>query len=105
MKYMNYSNIHNDGTKTIVTTVTDPLVLMSDLWQVTLFNDDVNSFEHVVISLMKVFGHTSDLAIKITIDAHKNGKSVAEVEEENHANRHKQQLQSLGLTASIEIIC
>ena len=101
---MNYSNIHNDDTKTIETTVTDPLALMSDLWQVTLFNDDVNSIEHVVISLMKVFDHTSDLAIKITVDAHKNGKSVAEVEEESHANRHKQQLQSFGLTASVEII-
>ncbi len=101
---MNCSNIHNNATKQIETTVTEPLALMADLWQVTLYNDDVNSIEHVVISLMKVFDHTSDLAIKITIDAHKNGKSVAEVEEESHAKRHKQQLQSLGLTASAEIL-
>ncbi len=101
---MNYPNIHNTVTIPIETTVTEPLALMADLWQVVLFNDDVNSIEHVVISLMKVFDHASDLAIKITIDAHKNGKSVAEVEEESQAKLHKQQLQSLGLTASVEII-
>ena len=101
---MHYFNTYyNDATPATIEVV-EPLTKMADLWQVTLFNDDINSIDHVILSLMKVFDHTEDIAIKITIDAHKNGKSIAEVEEENEAKLHKQQLQSLGLTASVEII-
>ena len=37
--------------------------------QVVLFNDDVNTFEHVIDCLMAVFGHGRQLAEKITLES------------------------------------
>ncbi len=73
-----------------------------DLFQVILHNDDYNAMEHVVRCLMRVFGHSEPLAIKIMLEAHERGKAVAEVEAETPARRHRDQLQSLGLTATVE---
>jgi ATP-dependent Clp protease adaptor protein ClpS len=70
--------------------------------QVVLYNDDVNSFEHVILTLMRVFGHTHPVAAKLAWDAHKNNRTVAEVEGHSEAVTHKQQLQSAGLTAEVE---
>jgi ATP-dependent Clp protease adapter protein ClpS len=73
-------------------------------WQVILYNDNVNMFRHVVKCLMKVFGHPESLAHKIAMEAHLNGKTVAEVEGHDAAVLHKQQLQSCGLGVAIERI-
>lgn len=72
--------------------------------QVVLFNDDHNSFDHVISCLSKVFGHPSELAMMIAKDAHERGKTIAQVEDHENAVLHKQQLQSFGLTAEVEKI-
>ena len=46
----------------------------------------------------------SSLATKIMFEAHNNGKSIAEVEGEETAKLHCQQLQSFRLTATVEKI-
>jgi nicotinamidase-related amidase len=58
--------------------------------------------QHVVKCLMRVFGHARHLAEKIMFEAHNLGRAVAEVEEKEKAQLHKDQLQSCGLTAAIE---
>jgi ATP-dependent Clp protease adapter protein ClpS len=73
-----------------------------DLWQVVLHNDDVNSMIHVVTCLMQVFGHPWALACKIMLEAHRLGRAVAEVENETPARRHRDQLRSFGLSATVE---
>ena len=73
-----------------------------DMFQVILHNDDWNTMDHVVRSLMRVFGHSAALAVKIMREAHEKGKAIAEVEAETEAKRHRDQLQSLGLTATVE---
>ena len=78
------------------------VVLHEDLVQVILHNDDQNSMEHVVGSLMRVFGHSRPLAEKIMIEAHEQGRAIAEVEEANSAQRHRDQLRSCGLVATVE---
>jgi len=88
--------------QTIEATDTDEKITLEDLYEVILHNDDVNVMEHVVRSLVKVFGHPASLATKITLEAHTRGRSVAEVEERELAQLHKEQLNSFGLTASIE---
>lgn len=82
----------------------DEGVIFDRGWQVVLFNDDVNAFHNVVNWLMQIFGHTVELATKIALEAHKNGKTVAEVEGHDSALLHKQQLQSFGLCAEVEQI-
>jgi len=72
--------------------------------QVVLWNDSVNSMEHVWDCLMKVFGHSRQLAWKIMLEAHNKGKAIAEVEGTEEANGHCHELTSLGLRATVEII-
>ncbi len=96
MKHAPHSEI-----QTIEATDTSTQIRLDDLCEVILFNDDVNAMEHVVESLMNVFHHPEQLAVKIMIEAHRNGNAIAEVEERSQAQLHKDQLQSLGLTAEI----
>ena len=72
--------------------------------QVVLYNDDVNTFEHVVRSLMVVFGHPIELSSRLAMEAHTTGRAIAEVEDANKAIPHKEQLISFGLTAEVERI-
>jgi ATP-dependent Clp protease adapter protein ClpS len=92
----------SSGAQTIDATDTDAQLRLEDMYEVILFNDDVNAMEHVIESLMVVFNHTEQLAMKIMIDAHRHGRAVAEVEERELARQHKGQLESRGLTVSIE---
>ena len=75
-----------------------------DTFQVVLHNDDVNSMERVVLSLMRVFRHSAELAAKIMLEAHDYGRAVAEVEAETPARQHCDQLKTFGLTATVEKI-
>jgi len=75
-----------------------------DMFQIVLHNDDHNTAEHVVDCLQRIFNHPESLAIKIMLEAHSNGKSIAEVESETPARLHCEQLQSFGLTATLDKI-
>ncbi len=77
-------------------------VRLEDMYQVVLHNDDVNSMEHVVLCLMRVFGHSQELAVRIMLEAHHTGQAVAEVEPEAPARLHRDQLESFGLAATVE---
>jgi len=72
------------------------------IFQVVLHNDDWNTADHVVRCLMQVFGHEKVLAVKIMMEAHEKGMAVAEVEAETPARMHRDQLQSFGLSATVE---
>ena len=80
------------------------VALLEETWQVILHNDDRNSMDHVVRTLMRVFGHGEDLAAKIMLEAHDSGRAIAEVEAESPARLHRDQLQSYGLVATLERI-
>ena len=72
--------------------------------QVVLYNDEVNTFDHIVKCLMDVFSHGEQMAEKLTLDAHENGRTIAEVESKSEAVFHKEQLTSYGITAEVEVI-
>ena len=95
-----------DTTKTVnlptITTADKPKPKAEDMYQVVLYNDDAIAAEHVVQCLITVFKHSMSLAFKIMMEAHKNGRSIAEVEGESLAKRHCQQLKSAQLTVSVE---
>lgn len=73
-----------------------------DLCQVVLYNDNHNSMEHVVSCLMSVFGHPKQLAEKLMMEAHRSGRTIAQVEECPKAVEHAKQLASKGLRAEVE---
>ena len=70
--------------------------------QVVLHNDDHNEGGHVALCLMRVFGHADQLAWKIMMEAHRNGRAIAEVESETPAIKHRDELRSCGLSATVE---
>lgn len=72
--------------------------------EVILHNDDVNAMEHVVASLINVFGHARQLAEKIMAEAHQRGCAIAEVEPHTQAVSHRDQLHQRGLRATISNI-
>jgi ATP-dependent Clp protease adapter protein ClpS len=82
----------------------DVSVNLDGMYEVILYNDDHNTADHVVMCLMTVFGHGLRLAVKIMAEAHHKGRAIAEVEGKEPAVLHREQLQSFGLTASVEKI-
>ena len=94
----------NQGTITLDEKDTEHIEGLDNLYQIVLFNDDVNSFDFVINCLSKTFGYDWQLSTKIAVDAHKNGKTICAVEDKNSALKHKGELQSYGLTVEIEPI-
>ena len=86
------------------TTATGEKKRLEDMYQVILHNDDRNIAEHVVDCLVRVFGHSLDLAVKIMLEAHNTGQAIAEVEGETEAKLHRDQLESYSLNATVEKI-
>jgi ATP-dependent Clp protease adapter protein ClpS len=73
-----------------------------EICQVVLHNDDHNEAGYVAECLIRVFGHPEKLALKIMMEAHRRGRSIAEVESETPAIRHRDELRSLGLSSTVE---
>jgi ATP-dependent Clp protease adapter protein ClpS len=90
--------------KPVVTVNTSNMEQLEDMYEVVLWNDEHNEAFFVVNCLMQVFSHDSKMALKIMLEAHRNGKAIAEVEGSEQANLHREQLLSFGLTATVEKI-
>ena len=74
-----------------------------DPYAVILHNDDVNSMDHVVRSLMKaVPGLGIGKSVKIMLEAHNNGRAVVIVCPLEPAELYRDRLESFKLTATIE---
>lgn len=71
-------------------------------YRVFLHNDDYNVMEHVIVSLVKVFRISVVEATTLMLEAHKGGTALCRVEPYEPAEFHRDQMQSLGLVASIE---
>lgn len=77
---------------------------LESMHQVVIFNDAVNTCEHVVACLMHIFGHPVELAVKIMAEAHVRGRAIAEVEVRMLADTHVVQLRNAGIQARAEKI-
>lgn len=72
-------------------------------YRVLLHNDDFNSMEHVVQTLMKtVGGMTQPQAVDIMMEAHTNGIALVITCALEHAEFYCQSLKGHGLTSTIE---
>ena len=71
--------------------------------RVLLHNDDFNSMEYVVQTLMKtVAGMTQPQAVNIMMEAHTNGIALVITCALEHAEFYCETLKSYGLTSTIE---
>lgn len=71
-------------------------------FRVLLHNDDVNTPEHVVKALMRVFKFPVQECERIMLEAHDEGLALCTVEPLEQAELHRDQLQAFSLTATIE---
>ncbi|HEX8547425.1 MAG TPA: ATP-dependent Clp protease adaptor ClpS [Cytophagaceae bacterium] len=49
-------------------------ILTADINELVVYNDDVNTFEHVIETLIKICGHTAEQAEQCTLLIHYKGK-------------------------------
>jgi ATP-dependent Clp protease adaptor protein ClpS len=61
-------------TETLVQTDLLELEEITDVFDLVVFNDDVNTFEHVIRTLIKVCQHTPEQAEQCTLLIHYKGK-------------------------------
>jgi ATP-dependent Clp protease adaptor protein ClpS len=82
---------------------TDALTRLLPPWRVILHNDDHNSMDHVVASLLKCV-HSLDLerAVEIMLTAHNHGEAEVIACPKETAELYRERLESCGLTATIE---
>ena len=92
---MNNPKIHNDED----VLVHEELVDLKDL---IVYNDDVNSFDHVIESLIKVCKHDNLQAEQCTWMVHYKGKCQVKRGEYSELEPQCTALLDLGITAEIE---
>ncbi|ELR99531.1 ATP-dependent Clp protease adapter ClpS [Gloeocapsa sp. PCC 73106] len=72
-------------------------------YRVLLHNDDVNSMEYVVQTLMQtIAGMTQPQAVNIMMEAHTNGIGLVIICALEHAEFYAETLNNYGLTSTIE---
>ena len=72
-------------------------------WSVLLWNDDHNSMDHVVRSLVRsVQGLSVNKAVQIMLEAHNSGRAIVTTCPLELAELYRDRLESCGLTATIE---
>jgi ATP-dependent Clp protease adaptor protein ClpS len=71
-------------------------------FKVLLHNDDVNEFEHVIRSIIKLTPLNTDDALLKTVEAHQSGVALLLVTHKERAELYVDQFASVGLTVTIE---
>lgn len=71
-------------------------------FKVMLYNDDVNTMDHVVRALMEVFHMTIEDAFARMIEAHNTGAAICRVEQKEAAEFHSEQLCAYSLCSDIQ---
>jgi ATP-dependent Clp protease adaptor protein ClpS len=75
---------------------------LTPLHKVLLHNDDVNEMGHVMRALNETFKFEAEKCYEIMMEAHESGVALCKIEPLEVAELHQDQLQSFGLTATIE---
>ncbi len=82
---------------------TDALTRLLPPWRVILHNDDHNSMDHVVESLVRcVACLTVEEAVEIMFTAHTHGQAEVIACPKETAEHYRERLESCGLTSTIE---
>jgi len=72
-----------------------------DLNEIVLFNDDVNTFDHVINTLIDVCEHTPEQAEQCSLIVHYNGKCTVKTGEYKDLKPRCSKLLQAGLSAEI----
>lgn len=90
------------STKEIVKEKIDVSELLSGQSEIILYNDDVNTFDHVIDTLIKVCDHTPEQAEQCAMLVHYKGKCTVKTGEFKQLKPQCLQLLDAGLSAEIQ---
>lgn len=76
-------------------------VLLVDQNEIVMYNDDVNTFDHVIETLMRVCRHTAEQAEQCSLIIHYNGKCTVKTGEFAELKPQCTALLEAGLSAEI----
>ncbi len=71
-------------------------------FRVLLHNDEVNTMEHVILTIMKLMGSPVEDAVEKTIEAHNTGVALLLVTHKERAELYQEQFATFKLTVTIE---
>ncbi len=94
--------ISSAETKPGTVTLTERQTTTIPRYRVLLHNDDVNTMDHVVKVLMRVFKFEQEICETIMMEAHHNGTALCTIEPLEQAELHRDQLISFSLISTIE---
>lgn len=81
---------------------TETDALLDKVWNVVVWDDPVNLMSYVVYVLQRVFGYPRELANKLKLEVHHQGKSLVASEPREQAELHMHQLHQYGLRATLQ---
>jgi ATP-dependent Clp protease adaptor protein ClpS len=93
-------------TQTLDVVITDEdvekLVEDEDLWAVIVWNDDVNTFAHVIKALVEILNHSLARAEQLTNRIHNSGKAVVAIRPKDEAATIVEQFHGRSIQATME---
>lgn len=102
MTKMNKNFIYNQKHDTKIFSEEDVLVKEDELHNIILYNDDVNTFDYVIDSLIEICNHDFIQAVQCTYIAHYVGKCAVKKGTYQKLRPLCEALLERGLTATIE---
>jgi ATP-dependent Clp protease adaptor protein ClpS len=78
-----------------------PKEVVSKNYEIVVYNDDVNTFDHVIDTLIRVCQHTPEQAEQCSLIVHYNGKCTVKTGELKKLKPQCAQLLEAGLSAEI----
>lgn len=100
-----YKEVFNSTTTATpdIDEVVDEDIELNNMWGVVVYNDEVNSFEHVILTLMEVCRHTEQQATQCTMIIHTKKKCMVAVGDLDKMNLMCEKIMSRGIDARVEL--
>ncbi len=72
------------------------------LWNVIVWNDPINLMSYVTFVFQKLFGYSMEVATRLMLEVHRQGKSIVASVEREKAEYYVGRLHQFGLQATLE---
>jgi ATP-dependent Clp protease adaptor protein ClpS len=91
-------------TETIEDVEVDVLTDLEKTYQIIVWNDDVNTFEWVIETLVEICGHTEEQAEQCALLIHTQGKYAVKQGEYNKLKPKVEAITDRGINATLEVL-
>jgi ATP-dependent Clp protease adaptor protein ClpS len=81
---------------------TDTQIELGNPWQVMLFNDEVHTFDQVILQIQKATGYALERAVELTIRVHEKGRALIYVGSKEKCEKVSAVLQQIQLIVQVE---